>query len=173
MAAACGAAAEWSGSASAIYRASSTAHEWQGRAASAPFLAQAELEQGKPSRLRARIEFPVAGIGSDNERRDANMREAMKSAEHPVVAGLFDGELPAGFLAGGEAELPLDVTILGRTRRLACKASGWRRAGAEASFDVEFPLSLGAVGIEVPSFLLLFRVHDLVVVRAHVVLRGR
>lgn len=169
----CGAAERWSGSASAVYSASSTIHEWTGKARSAPFVAEVELKAGAPARLRARVEFPVAGISSENEKRDANMREAMKSAEHPLVTGSFDAELPAALLAGKEVELPIEVTLLGRKHRLDCKASDWRRSGGEFSFDVEFPLSLEAAGIEIPSFLLLVRVHDAVRVRTHVTLSVR
>jgi hypothetical protein len=167
------AAGDWKGTASATYHASSTLHEWTGQARSSPFVAAVELKDGAPARLRTKVEFPVSGIGSENEKRDANMRAAMKAAEHPLVTGAFDAELPAAFLAGEEAELPVDVTLLGRTHRLKCKATRWRSAGGEASFDVEFPISLEAVGIDIPSFLLLVRVHDAVLVRTHVTLSSR
>lgn len=165
-----GFAAEWSGSASATYSASSTLHDWNGVAKASAFRAEVELKEETPSRLRTRIEFPVKGIGSENEKRDANMLVVMKADEHPLVVGEFDAALPKGFLEGGEAELPVRVSLLGRPRQVACKASNWRLVDGEASFDVEFPISLKEAGIEIPTVMLFIRVADQVTVRTHVTL---
>lgn len=165
-----GSAAEWSGSASAKYSASSTLHDWSGVAKASAFRAEVELKDEAPSRLRTRIEFPVKGIVSENEKRDANMLVAMKADEHPLVVGEFDAALPKGFLEGADAELPVRVSLLGRPRQVACKASNWRLVDGEASFDVEFPISLKEAGIEIPTVMLFIRVADQVTVRTHVTL---
>lgn len=163
-------AVEWAGSASATYHASSTLHDWSGVAKASAFRAGVELKGETPTRLRARIEFPVKGIGSENEKRDANMLVAMKADEHPLVVGEFDAALPKGFLEGGEAELPVRISLLGRPRQVACKASNWRLVDGEASFDVEFPVSLKEAGIEIPTVMFFIRVADQVTVRTHVTL---
>jgi hypothetical protein len=64
----------------------------------------------------------------------------------------------------------LALTLLGKPQNITGTISNWQLKGGKASFDLEFPVSMKASGISVPSVLFIIRVGDAITVRAHVTL---
>jgi len=104
-------------------------------------------------------------------KRDENLRKAMKITAHPLVRA--DIDIAADRIAADgktPTQLPLTLTLLGKSQKITATISNWQLQGKRASFDLDFPVSLKSSGIVVPSVLLFIRVGDLVKVHAPVIL---
>jgi len=160
-------AAEWKGDASVRFSGTSTLHDWEGLAPALPFRAEVGGEGATPSRLRAMVRLPVAGMDTANADRDENLRKVMRAPEHPEILAraevlAADGRLPD--------TVRLELVVLGQSREVVARATGWSVSADRVAVDLEFPVSLDAWGIERPSFLMFIRVGDEVRVRVRVVL---
>jgi hypothetical protein len=103
-------------------------------------------------------------------KRDENMRKAMKISDHPLITAKIDADFSLIAASGTPTKLPLALTLLGKPQNITATISNWQLKGGKASFDLEFPVSMKASGINVPAVLLFIRVGDDITVRAHVTL---
>lgn len=158
-------AAEWKGAATVRFAGTSTLHDWEGSAPALPFPAEVDESPEGPTRLRALVRLPVAGMDTANADRDDNLRKVMRAAEHREILGRAEirpegGKLPAA--------VRLELVVLGQARVVEARATNWAVAADRVSVDLDFPVSLDAWGIERPSFLMFIRVGDEVRVRVRV-----
>jgi len=62
------------------------------------------------------------------------------------------------------------LNLLGTPQNVTGTISNWKLSGNKATFDLEFPVSMKASGISVPTVLLFIKVGDGIKVRASVTL---
>lgn len=156
----------WKGGARVSFEGTSTLHDWAGRVAARPFVAEVTPSGGQIERVKLLLEVPVAEMDTDNEGRDENLRKAMRAEEHPRVLGGADVRIPPEVLRGSPGKVPIELTLLGKRRAIEGTILNWRATDRQAAFDCEFTVSLAESGIEIPPFLFLIRVGDSVKVRA-------
>lgn len=160
----------WSGTAQITFAGTSTLHDWSGEVTAEPFKADITMAGGMPQRIVSAVTVKAAGMDTAEPRRDANMRKAMKAAEHPLIGGKIDAKFDVVAKAGTPATLPIELRLLDSTQKVSGTISNWKLNGRKASFDLEFPVSMKASGISVPAVLMFIRVGDAVKVRASVTL---
>lgn len=151
----------------------STLHDFSGKGACLPF--QMTLEETMDTARMADgqgIKVAIAGMDTDNRKRDAKMREMFDSDHFPFVRGTlpaFDPRQLAGRLLAAAREgtpLAFDLTIRDITRRIEARAVHFQEDESGISFDLAFDISLHDYRLEPPSVLGLIRVGDTVSVRA-------
>jgi hypothetical protein len=162
----------WKGRADITFSGTSTLHDWSGRVAAQPFITRVTTGSGgRPERVQSSVKIEAAGMDTDEPRRDENMRKAMKAAEHPLITAEID--VPAGRIASDlrtPTQLPMTVTLLGRPLQVTGIVSSFKQQDGSITFDLDFPLSMKAGGISVPSVLYFIRVGDIVKIHASVTL---
>ncbi len=162
----------WSGKADITFDGTSTLHDWGGKVSAKPFITQAVLDDaGKPTRLSGEVTVEAAKMDTAEAKRDENMRKAMKVTDHPLISAKID--VPADKIAADgktPTKLPMTLTLLGKPQQITGTISNWKLNGGKATFDLEFPVSMKASGISVPTVLLFIKVGDSIKVRASVTL---
>lgn len=162
----------WNGRADITFSGTSTLHDWSGKVAAQPFLTRVSTDSaGRPTRVRSSVKIEAAGMDTAEPRRDENMRKAMKTAEHPLIGAEID--VPADKIAADlktPARLPMTISLLGRPLQVTGTVSKFKRQEGSITFDLDFPLSMKAGGISVPSVLYFIRVGDVVNIHAAVTL---
>ena len=163
-------AENWNGSAQITFSGTSTLHAGSGTVAAEPFKTTVVMSGGKPRRAASTVTVKVAEMNTDEPKRDQNLRQAMKISSHPLVTGKIDSDFNDIAASGSPPRLPVELTLLGKPQRVTATISNWKLASGKATFDLEFPVSLKASGITVPTVLLFIKVGDTVKVRASVTL---
>jgi hypothetical protein len=126
-------------------------------------------EAGQPTALKAKVEVKAAGMDTAEPDRDVKMRKSMKVTDNPLITGVMDTAFDKIMGADGKpAKLPFALTLVGKTHQVAASISNWKLSGSNATFDLDFDLSLKKCGIDVPSVLLVVRVGDTIKVHASV-----
>jgi hypothetical protein len=162
----------WSGKADITFEGTSTLHNWGGKVSAKPFQTQVTLDaEGKPKRVQAEVIVEAAKMDTAEPKRDENMRKAMKVTEHPLIQAMID--VPADQIAADlktPTQLPMTLTLLGKPQQITGTIRQFQRKDGKVTFDLDFPVSMKASGISVPSVLLFIRVGDGVKVHASVTL---
>lgn len=164
--------ASWSGKAEITFSGTSTLHDWGGKVSAKPFNTTVGLgATGNPTRIQAEIRVEAAKMDTAEAKRDENMRKAMKVTDHPLISAAID--VPADQIAADgktPTKLPMTLTLLGKPQKVTATITKWKLVGGKATFDLDFPVSMKASGISVPTVLLFIRVGDGVKVHASVTL---
>ncbi|MEZ5387454.1 MAG: YceI family protein [Prosthecobacter sp.] len=161
----------WNGKASIAFDGTSTLHDWGGKVEAKPFATQVTTDAaGKPIRVEATVSVEAEKMDTAEPKRDANMRKAMKVTEHPLIIGKIDAKFSEIAGAGTPTTLPVELNLLGKPQKVTGTISNWKLNGKTATFDLDFPVSMKASGISVPTVLLFIKVGDGVKVHASVVL---
>ena len=164
--------ASWSGKAEITFSGTSTLHDWGGKVAAKPFNTTVSLDNnGRPTRIQAEVHVEAAKMDTAEAKRDENMRKAMKGTDHPLISAAIDA--PADQVAADgktPTKLPMILTLLGKPQKVTATITKWKLTGKTATFDIDFPVSMKASGISVPTVLLFIRVGDGVNVHASVTL---
>jgi hypothetical protein len=160
----------WNGKADLTFDGTSTLHDWGGKVTAQPFKADITFSGGKPQHVKSTVTVKATAMDTQEPKRDENMRKAMEVTDHPLITGKIDADFSEIAASGTPTKLPLALTLLGKPQNITGTISNWQLKGGKASFDLEFPVSMKASGISVPSVLLIIRVGDAVTVRAHVTL---
>jgi hypothetical protein len=164
--------ASWSGKAEITFSGTSTLHDWGGKVSAKPFNTTVTMDSaGKPVRIQADVSVDAAKMDTAEAKRDENMHKAMKVTDHPLISAAID--VPANQIAADgktPTKLPMTLTLLGKPQKVTAMITNWKLAGGKATFDLDFPVSMKASGISVPTVLLFIRVGDGVKVHASVTL---
>ena len=162
----------WQGRADITFSGTSTLHDWSGKVAAQPFLTRVSTDSGgRPVRVQSSVKIEVAGMDTAEPRRDENMRKAMKTSEHPLITAEID--VPADKIASDlrtPTQLPMTLTLLGNPLKVIGSVSSFKQQDGRITFDMDFPISMKAGGISVPSALYFIRVGDVVKIHASVTL---
>ena len=162
----------WNGTSSITFNGTSTLHAWAGKVSAEPFVASVTMnDAGQPTALKAKVEVKAAGMDTAEPDRDVKMRKSMKVTDHPLISGVMDTAFDKIMGADGKpAKLPFALTLVGKTHQISASISNWKLSGNIATFDLDFPVSLKASGISVPTVLLFIKVGDGIKVHASVTL---
>jgi hypothetical protein len=167
-----GEARAWKGRADITFSGTSTLHDWSGKVAAQPFLTRVSTDSGgRPVRVQSSVRIEAAGMDTAEPRRDENMRKAMRTSEHPLITAEID--VPADKIASDlrtPKQLPMTLTLLGKPLQVTGAVSSFKQQDGRITFDLDFPLSMKAGGISVPSVLYFIRVGDVVKIHASVTL---
>jgi polyisoprenoid-binding protein YceI len=173
---ACSAFAEtkqsWSGKADITFDGTSTLHAWGGKVSAKPYSTEVTLDDaGKPVRIKADVTVEAVKMDTDEAKRDENMRKAMKVADYPLIRASIDVAADK-IAADGKTptQLPMTLTLLGKPQQVLATITNWKLTGGKATFDLDFPISMKASGISVPTVLLFIKVGDSIKVHASVTL---
>lgn len=165
-------ATRWSGVGDIAFSGTSTLHDWTGKVAAQPFSAIVTFnETGQPVRVQSSVVVEAAKMDTAEAKRDDNMRKAMRATAHPLIRASIDAPFDK-IMLGGKApvRLPLTLTLLGKPQQVEARISNWKLQGKQATFDLDFEVSMKGSGISVPPVLIFIRVGDAVKVRAAVTL---
>jgi polyisoprenoid-binding protein YceI len=160
----------WSGTARISFDGTSTLHDWGGKVAVEPFKADVTMSGDKPQRVKAEVTVKAANMDTAEPKRDANMRKAMKVDAHPLIVGKIDAKFSEIAATSTPTKLPIELNLLGKPQNVTGTISNWKLTGKKATFDLDFPVSLKASGISVPTVLLFIKVGDGIKVHATVTL---
>lgn len=164
----------WKGRGDIVFSGTSTLHDWSGKVAAQPFTARVTSDDaGQLQRLEAVVKVKVAEMDTAEPGRDKNMRKAMRAPDFPLVTATVNAPFSKITETGSKtpSRLPFTLELLGRKHEVDGKISRWQAAGSEATFDLDFELSLKECGITVPSVLFVVRVGDTIKVHATVKLQ--
>lgn len=162
----------WSGTAQIFFEGTSTLHDWGGTVTARPFQTSIMLDAaGQPKRVQAEVIVDAMKMDTAEPKRDDNMRKAMKASDYPLIKAELD--VPAEAIASDlktPTQLPMKLTLLGKPQSIVGTVRHFQRKQGKVTFDLDFPVSMKASGISVPSVLFFIRVGDGVKVRASVTL---
>ncbi|MDB6004033.1 MAG: YceI family protein [Prosthecobacter sp.] len=167
-------AAEWKSTAEIVFAGTSTLHSWSGKVKAEPFIAHVTTtESGQPTQLEAKVQVKVLGMDTSEPERDQNMRKAMDATGFPLITATMDAPFTQIMDPASKqpAMLPFTLELLGKKHTVSGRISQWVKSDKDASFDLEFELSLKDCGINVPSKLLIIRVGDTIKLHASVKLK--
>lgn len=160
----------WSGKADITFDGTSTLHAWGGKVKAEPFKAEVTMAAGKPRSVKAEVIVKAGDMDTAEAKRDANMRKAMKVTDHPLITGKIDAKFSEIAADGTPTALPVELNLVGKPQKVTGTISNWKLKGKTATFDLDFPVSMKASGISVPTVLLFIKVGDGVQVHASVIL---
>lgn len=157
---------------------SSTLHAFHGDVPEQQFeLRSATIAGGK--RYFAEIELAVEELTTGSGRRDLHMYSMFRVERWPKIRAVFDAidprraRPPDSPSQGGRGTLEFKLTIGDRTRSVEAQTRDWREDDEEASFLVEFDVSLRDFDLQAPRALLVIQVDDRVAVRVRISLSKR
>lgn len=141
----------------------STLHDWEG---TAPAVRSEVRPAATPERWDADVLVPVAGLDTDNDSRDARMREVLDASHWPEIRAELRDIDPQAVERTGRLDLAL--TIRNVSRPVAAQVHGWKRSAGTVTFDADVPVRFSEFSLEPPTVLGMIRVGDEVTVHAHV-----
>jgi YceI-like domain len=162
----------WAGKADITFDGTSTLHAWGGKVSAKPFATEVTLDAaGKPQRIKAEVIVEATKMDTAEAKRDENMRKAMKVITFPLISASIDAAADKIATDGKTpTKLPMTLSLLGKPQQVLATITNWKLTGGKATFDLDFPLSMKASGISVPTVLLFIKVGDSIKVHAAVTL---
>lgn len=156
----------------AAFDAESTFHDFTGKTRAVSGWIEADLADLAPA--AGAISIEAAALDTGNKGRDKDMREELKTAEHPAIAfALAKVEDLRWKVPGREGTFTLvgTLSIAGKTREVRIPASG--RLGDDGLLRVsgETSLKMSDYGVRPPSSFLIARVADEVRIRFSITAR--
>jgi hypothetical protein len=170
-------AAELKGSCQIDFTGTSTLHDFAGTAVCRPFTIALEKGRDIPYRLvGSNVSVPVAGMDTDNKKRDEKMRGMFDAENFPLISGQVD-ELTSQVIdklkspqGDQNGQLALQLKIRDIELPQTAQVSHIQETEQQLELDLELELSLKAYQLKPPSVLGLIRVGDLVKVKIHLLL---
>ena len=164
----------WRGGSEIVFVGTSTLHSWSGQVKAEPFTAVVTMnDAGQPKQLDAKVQVKVAGMDTAEPDRDVNMRKAMDAPDFPLITATLSAPFTQIMAPAAKqpATLPFVLDLRGKKHQVTGRISQWKATDQQASFDLDFELSLKDCGITVPSVLLVIRVGDTIKLHASVKLQ--
>lgn len=169
---------EWSGACKVRFSGESTLHDFAGTVAAEPFTVTiSDLSRPAEATATSRVVVKAAGMNTDNEKRDAEMRKCMDVATHPEIVVAVDNLAVARTRPAADGPVPrptvvpFKMTLMGKTHEISGQVSDWSYSEKAVSFTVSFPVSLKDSGIKPPNVLGLVKVKDEILVKASLTLK--
>lgn len=157
-------AENWQGTADIEFQATSTLHDFSGTVRAQPFIVHVALD-GASTTLGGTATVAVAQMDTRHAKRDANMRKMFDAARAPLITGVVESIRIDPAL---RPQVPLQLTIRGRTQTVPATLAGWRLENGVLRFELAMTLSLLKSGLSPPVLLGFIKVGDAVSVRVHV-----
>jgi len=165
-------AADYRGACTIVFQASSTLHDFQGKASCRPFTAGiidgvVEMSQ---------LSVAVADMDTDNAKRDKEMREMFDHKKYPLITGsagsvaLKDIGASAKKGAKSATKVGFNLKIREVVKPVTATVTDFTETDARITAKLAFTLSLADYQLKPPSVLGVIRVDDKVSVTATIVL---
>lgn len=145
--------AGWQGSASAEYAVKATMDSFTGKATSEP-IAIADGTTELP------VTFQIAKMETGKKKRDVEMQHMFGADQHPYITGLTQAD--AVMKLDGAGEVPVTLSIAGKTQERTAKISDVKNADGKLTFTAYLEISLKSFGLKPPSILKIINVGDVV-----------
>lgn len=158
-------AGDYQGECTVSFHGSSTLHDFHGRGACQPFTATRTDGVVDISR----ITVAVAGLDTDNSKRDKKMREMFDEKKYPVITA---GSGPLA-LKDARSKVAFRLKIKDIEKPVTATVTNFTETDAGITADVAFTLSLAEYHLKPPSVLGMIRVDDKVSVQATIVLNAK
>ncbi|MFA5516310.1 MAG: YceI family protein [Desulfuromonadales bacterium] len=158
-------AGDYQGNCSVTFQGSSTLHDFNGAGSCQPFVVG---EIDGVLKIPA-ISVPVAGLDTDNARRDKKMRAMFDGENFPLITGI-GGPVDLASLANGAGSLALTLQIRGIDRAVTATVDNVVKTDGTITADLAFPVSLANYRLEPPSVLGIISVDDQVNVALNIAL---
>lgn len=159
------------GRCSVAFFASSTLHDFEGKA---PCALLAIEPPDASAAYRARADVAVERIETGIAARDRKLREMFEVQRHPVITARFAKVDPGALRANRPGALAFQISIHGVERSVTPELSDWSEVpGERVRFRATFELSLAEFGLEAPVAIGFMRVDDRVRVAVDVDLTAR
>ena len=168
-------AADYRGDCKIAFEVDSTLHVVHGKASCQPFTvtrSDGVLEVSK-------VNVAVAGMDTDNRKRDKQMREMFEESKFPTLTGSAGSvalsDIRAGIKKGGDgaAKVSFKLKIRDIEKPVTATVSNLVETDSRISADLAFTLSLADYQLKPPTVLGVIRVDDKVSVKATVVLNAK
>ena len=155
-------ATDYRGECAIAFHGSSTLHDIHGKAACQPFTVSKVDGVVDMSKLTV----AVAGMDTDNSKRDKKMREMFEEKKYPVITG------SAGPVALKDvhSKVSFNLKIRDIVKPVTATVTNYLETDSRISADVAFTLSLADYQLKPPSVLGMIKVGDKVSVKATIVL---
>lgn len=164
-------ALEVAGRCSVTFQATSTVHDFEGKAPCALLAIEPPDASGA---YRARAEVAVAQLDTGIAARDRRMREMFEAERYPRITAALANVDPDALRARRAGALAFQISIHGIERRVTPELSDWLEVpGKRAHFRATFELSLKDFGLEAPVAIGFVRVDDRVRVTVDVDITAR
>ena len=164
-------ALEVAGRCSVVFFATSTVHDFEGKAPCALLAIEPPDASGA---YRARAEVAVEQLDTGIAARDRRMREMFEAERYPRITATFANVDPDALRARRAGALAFRISIHGVERSVTPELSDWSEVpGQRAHFRATFELSLKEFGLEAPVAIGFVRVDDRVRVAVDVELTAR
>ena len=167
-------AADYRGDCTIAFKGSSTLHDFHGKARCQPF--NASRVDGAVD--LSKVSVAVAGMDTDNAKRDKKMREMFEEKRYPLITGSAGSvalsEIRAAQKgADGATKVNFKLKIRDMVKPVTATVTRFVETDSRISADLAFTLSLAEYHLQPPSVLGLIRVGDEVSVTATVVLDAK
>lgn len=168
-------ATEYQGSCSIVFQGSSTLHDFEGKGNCEPFTVS---ETGGIMNVPELV-VAVAGMDTDNSKRDKKMHEMFNSDLYPLIKGstgpVIIGEIRKALKENGDSteEVLFELTIREIVKPVTATLQNIVETGSTITADMVFSVSLAEYKLKPPSVLGIIRVGDQVNVTASFSLAGR
>jgi len=151
---------EFDGLAKITFKGTSTLHDFEGTATSAPFDATFS-EEGKTGQLyvSASTSVVILKMDTQNKKRDKKMFKMFETQTYALITGSLE-KAPVPTAGSGEATLLLKIH--GVEKEIIATLSDFTHDDKTAQCKMTFTISLKAFGLKPPSVIGLIRVGDTV-----------
>ena len=155
-------ATDYHGECAIAFKGSSTLHDFHGKAACQPFTVSRTDGVVDMSNLTV----AVAGMDTDNSKRDKKMREMFEENKYPVITGT------AGPVALKDVrdKVSFKLKIRDIVKPVTATVTNFVETDSRITADVAFTLSLAEYQLKPPSVLGMIKVGDKISVKATIVL---
>jgi polyisoprenoid-binding protein YceI len=161
-----GDAETWRGAAKIAFQGTSTLHDFSGTAQADPFPFLVALD-GKSATLGGTALVAVARMDTQHAKRDENMRTMFEATRFPLITGVL---APVQINPAAATQVPLELTIRGRSLTVPATLTGWRMEDNVLHFELDMTLSLQQFGLSPPVLLGFIKVGDAVPVQVRATL---
>jgi len=160
------------------FQGTTTLHTFSGTLPPVAFEAQPVSDPvGGKETWNADLEVSVVEMTTENDHRDRTMHEILDSASFPRIMAMLRNVDPDALRgATGERDvagrtLPFQLSIRNITQPIVGKVSNWQEDAGQATFEIEFDVSLAKFGIEPPTAFVYIRIEDRIAVHVAVLVR--
>ena len=160
-------ATDYQGNCSVAFQGTSTLHDFEGTGSCQPFT----VSEHDGIMTVPALSVAVAGMDTDNSKRDKKMRGMFDSEKYPLITGstgpVILGDIRNAMTGGSDsaAEVQIQLKIRDIEKTVTASLQNVVETDAKITADLVFSLSLTEYQLEPPSVLGIIKVGDTVNVR--------
>jgi len=160
--------ADYRGECTVTFLGSSTLHDFNGKGRCQPFTVR---EAGGVFDM-SRLSVAVAGLDTDNAKRDVKMREMFEEKEYPIITGSTAPVTLKELRDRKDQKVTFNLKIRDISKPVSATLANLVETDSRITADLLFTLSLADYKLQPPSVLGVIRVSDKITVKTSVVLNA-